>query len=137
MRAAKAYGDVARHTSVMTANSLELVLLLYDKLLQRLREVRAANDKGDVRERGEATGKAIDIIEKGLIGSLDFNKGGDIAKRLHAHYQAWSVLVLRYMANPDPQILEAIEVQVTALREAWDELKRQSPSDWAAQRVAT
>ena len=136
MRAAKAYGEVARHTAVLSADSLDLVLLLYDKLLQRLREARLAVEKGDVRERGEATGKAIDIIEKGLIGSLDFDRGGEIAFRLNAHYRAWTTFVLRYTANPDETLLEAMELQIAALRGAWEDLKRQAQLDRPAPRFA-
>ncbi|NBO81529.1 MAG: hypothetical protein EBU75_01550 [Betaproteobacteria bacterium] len=46
MRAARAYQNVGQHTAVMSGDPIDLVILLYDKLLQRLREVKASIDRG-------------------------------------------------------------------------------------------
>jgi len=133
MRAARAYGEVARHTAVISGNTLDLIILLYDKLLQRLREAQAAVAAGNIRGRGEATSKAIDIIEKGLVGSLDPARGGDIALRLKTHYQLWSTLLLKYNIQPDDNLLLTIETQVKSLKEGWEELKRLGVSSTASQ----
>jgi len=96
MRAARAYQSVSQHTSVMGASTLELVLLLYEKLLDRLRQARESAKSGDVAGRGRATGLAIEIIEKGMLGALDMAQGGEIAVRLKDQYQFWMVQLLRF-----------------------------------------
>ena len=124
MRAARAYQSVSQHTSVMGASTLELVLLLYEKLLDRLRQARESAKSGDVAGRGRATGLAIEIIEKGMLGALDMAQGGEIAVRLKDQYQFWMVQLLRFNMEGDTQLLDAIEAQIKTVRLGWEEIKK-------------
>jgi len=123
MRAARAYQNVGQHTAVMSGDPIDLVILLYDKLLQRLREVKASIDRGEISGRGEACGKAIELIEKGLIGCLDMNQGGVIASQLRAQYGRWMSMILRCNLSADLALLQTIEAEVKDILSAWRELK--------------
>jgi flagellar protein FliS len=123
MRAARAYQSVSQHTSVIGASTLDLVLLLYEKLLDRLRQARESARSGDVAGRGRATGLAIEIIEKGMIGALDMAQGGGIAVRLKDQYQFWMVQLLRFNMEGDINLLDAIEEQIRTVRSGWEEIK--------------
>lgn len=123
MRAAKAYQAVGQHTAVMAAGTLDLVLLLYDKLLDRLREAKQAIEAGDIAARGQFTGLAIEIIEKGLIGSLDERRGGELAQRLRGQYEMWMVQLIKANLEAAVPQLESVESQVRTVRSAWQELK--------------
>jgi len=81
MRAASAYKRVSDSTSVMAADPIGLIVLLYEKLLQRLREAALAIDSGDFSARGRATSSAIEIISSGLIGALDLERGSKNKKK--------------------------------------------------------
>jgi flagellar protein FliS len=124
MRAARAYQSVDRHTAVIAGNSLDLVILLYDKLLQRFREIRSAIESGEIVARGQAVGKAIELIESGLIGCLDLQQGGNLAHQLRAHYVQWMTGLLRCNLNADIPMLEKIEHEVKEILSAWRELKQ-------------
>lgn len=123
MRAARAYQSVGQHTAVMAADPIDLVILLYDKLLQRLREVRQAIASGDIGARGEACGKAIELVEKGLIGCLDMAQGGTIATSLRHQYLRWMNLMLRSNMTADAALVDEVESQVKEILSAWQELK--------------
>jgi flagellar protein FliS len=125
MRAARAYQSVDRHTAVISGNGVELVILLYEKLLQRFREVRKAIEGHDISARGEATSKAIELIEKGLIGCLDMRQGGEVAAQLRYQYGLWLNQVLRCNLNADLGLLDKVEAEVRDILSAWQEIKVQ------------
>jgi flagellar protein FliS len=107
----------------MGANTLELVLLLYEKLLERIRQARECLESSDIAGRGRATGLAIEIIEKGMIGSLDMQQGGDLAVRLREQYEFWMIQLLKFNLEADLKALEAVEAQIRTVRSGWEELK--------------
>jgi flagellar protein FliS len=128
MRAARAYQSVGQHTAVMAGDPIDLVIMLYEKLLQRLREVRQSLERGDIGGRGEACGKAIELVEKGLIGCLDMSQGGAIAVQLKAQYARWMTMILRCNMAADPALLGVLENEVKDILSAWQELKAQRRS---------
>jgi flagellar protein FliS len=128
MRAARAYQNVDRHTAVISGNTVDLVILLYEKLLQRFREARKAIELNDISARGEATSKAIELIEKGLIGCLDMRQGGALAEQLRHQYSLWLNQVLRCNLTADLGLLEKVEAEVKDILSAWQEIKKQPPA---------
>jgi flagellar protein FliS len=123
MRAAKAYQAVGQHTAVIGASSIELVLLLYEKLLERIRQAKDCLNAGDIAGRGRATGLAIEIIEKGMIGALDMSKGGELAVRLREQYEFWMLQLLKFNLEANMLAIDAVEHQVRIVRSGWEELK--------------
>lgn len=128
MRAARAYQAVGQQTAVMAAGTVDLVLLLYDRLLDRIREARQALMAGHIAERGRFTGLAIEIIEKGLIGSLDDRRGGAVAQSLRKQYEIWMLLLIKANLEAGVSQLDSVESQVRTVRSAWQELKAGRPS---------
>lgn len=125
MRAATAYKRVSDSTSVMAADPLDLIILLYEKLLHRLRETRLAIEAAEVAARGRATSAAIEIISNGLIGALDMERGGEVAIRLKEQYQLWLRMLLQTNLNGDLNLLSTLESSVGEILSAWKELKAQ------------
>lgn len=128
MRAARAYQAVGQQTAVMAAGTVDLVLLLYDKLLDRIREARQAIEAEDIPGRGRFTGLAIEIIEKGLIGSLDDRRGGELARRLRQQYEIWMFQLLKANLEASAALLDSVEGQVRTVRSAWQDLKSTTSS---------
>jgi len=56
MRAARAYRSVDQSTAVIAGSPVDLTILLYEKLIERLITARAAVERGDIGARGEAVG---------------------------------------------------------------------------------
>jgi len=123
MRAATAYKRVGDNTSVMVADPLGLVILLYEKLLLRIKEVDVAIGAGDIQGRGKSTSAAIEIISNGLIGALDLDRGGDVAVRLKEQYQIWLQMLLQINMNGDARLLGSLASGVAEVLSAWKEVK--------------
>ena len=123
MRAARAYQRVDQNTSVMAADPVGLILLLHDKLGQRINEALRSIESGDIAGRGEAVGKAIDLIEKGLLASLDMERGGEVALQCKRQYRTWIALILKASIESDSDVLALVAAQVREIAESWKQAK--------------
>jgi len=123
MRAARAYRSVDQSTAVIAGSPVDLTILLYEKLIERLITVRVAAEQGNVGARGEAIGLAIELIEKGLVGALDMDQGEDVAKQLRIQYDIWIRSLLRVTMSGDLQLINSLEEQFRSVLEAWKELR--------------
>jgi len=124
MKAARAYGNLGLQTSVMVSDPVGLVILLYDRLLQRLQDARLGFTTRDIPARATAISKAIELIELGLLTSLDDAKGGEVAGRLRVHYQVWIAKLFQANMQASVELIEEVEAEVQTIKSAWAELKR-------------
>jgi len=83
-KALKAYSDSSANTSVSMSTSNELIVLVFEKILDYLKigKVALENDKLAIEEFT----KINDLINLGLIASLNREEGGEIAKNLEFIY---------------------------------------------------
>ncbi len=97
-----------------------LVLLLYDGLLKFLFEAKKSFEEENYKE-GFALLTRADRIVKELIGSLDMEKGGEIAHNLFRLYEfvLWKLL-LAEKERKAKHIEEASHI-IYELRSAWKE----------------
>lgn len=121
-----------RQTAVLSAGAIDLVLLTYEALLRRLKQAAEALSNKDVAGRGEALSKALEVIDKGLIGSLDMQQGGEVSKQLLTQYQLWTAQVLHCNINADAALLGELIKQVEVVRSAWEQLRHESKRQAAA-----
>jgi len=123
VRGLRAYREVDRQTAVLSANGVDLVLLTYEALLRRLKQASEAFVSKDVAARGEALSRAIEVIEKGLIGSLDMQQGGQLSQQLLSQYQLWTAQILHCNMNADAALLGELIKTVAVVRSAWEQVK--------------
>ena len=126
MRAARAYGRTDRQTAVMVSSSVGLVILLYDRLLQRLAEAKRCLVTRDIPARSEAISKSIELIEIGLISSLDVRQGGDIAARLKIHYDVWIAKLFNANMKASVELLDEVEQEVQTIKSAFSQIEQAS-----------
>jgi flagellar protein FliS len=124
MRAARAYGKTDRQTAVMVSSSVGLVILLYDRLLQRLAEAKRCLVTRDIPARSEAISKSIELIEIGLISSLDIRQGGDIAARLKIHYDVWIAKLFNANMKASVELLDEVEQEVQTIKSAFSQIEQ-------------
>lgn len=124
MRAARAYGKTDRQTAVMVSSSVGLVILLYDRLLQRLAEAKRCLVTRDIPARSEAISKSIELIEIGLISSLDVRQGGDIAARLKIHYNVWIAKLFNANMKASVELLDEVEQEVQTIKSAFSQIEQ-------------
>lgn len=83
-----------RETHVTTADPKRLVIMCYEEAIRSLNLAAEMYSAKKYMAKGEAVQKGVDIINE-LRGSLDFEKGGLIAKNLDALYAFMMNHILR------------------------------------------
>ena len=133
-RVLNAYKTLSNETAVSEASPLELIVMVYKRLIENLRDAQSQIEKGLDAEQSVA--KALVLIEKGLMAALDPDRGGDIAKNLAALYD-WStreILTARIKRSPE-QLTGVIEV-FKSLESAWEEIATMRAQDLAKEGTA-
>lgn len=81
-RAAKIYAENNAHTSVVSANSGQLIVLVFERIFDHLKVGKLALENGQYAI--DSFAKAHDLIQQGLLVCLDYEAGVDVAKNLGA-----------------------------------------------------
>lgn len=116
-RALKSYQNLQTETAVSTASPSQLIVLVYDRILEHLRESRdliASGGGCDIPVQ-----KSIDLISGGLVAALDFERGGEIAANLLAIYEWATRTLLRIRLRRDIALLDDVIRVLSPLRDAW------------------
>ena len=111
--------DVYRRQDVLTANSLDLIVMLYDALKKNLTLGKRGIAKNDVSGAHKTLMKAQEIV-CALINSLDMNY--QISEELLAIYEFILRTTEEANMRKDASLLEPIIEIVDELRSAWNEI---------------
>lgn len=113
------YGNKAYHkTSITTASKEQLLLMLYEGCIRNFKKAKKAMEEENIPEKGKWLGKAQDIVNE-LSNSLDFERGGDIAKQLESLYLfVFSESTEASIQNNPERLQQCINV-MTTLYEGW------------------
>lgn len=119
-RAIGAYRQIDKQARVASASPHHLITLLLEAALVVLAQARRHMEERDIAAKGAALGKAIAILQEGLIPALDRDAGGDLAQNLHDLYQYMTHRLL--LANLRDDVAAVIEVGdlLRGLKQAWD-----------------
>lgn len=126
---AESYAKVGVDAAVETSDPHRLVLMLFDGAIVAVNLAKIHMEAGEVPQKGAAISKAIDLINNGLLASLDMDAGGELADRLAALYDYMTQrLLFANLKNSMAALDEVVEL-LTSLRDAWAQI---APSDQAA-----
>ncbi|NPA39650.1 MAG: flagellar export chaperone FliS [Thermodesulfobacteria bacterium] len=112
---------------VRNADPLELVLMLYNKAISCLKISKKTIEEGltepeQVKKKAENLSRATEILAY-LQGSLNFEKGQEIAKNLNEIYETLiNELVKANMENDTEIIAKSIEI-LEDLKKAWEDVR--------------
>jgi flagellar protein FliS len=109
---------------------VELVVMLYDGALRFIGEARAAMQRGDMRARGEALGRALSIVAE-LQNTLDVGGGGTIAQELDRLYTYVNTRLLDVTAKQDVTAFDDVQKVLTTLRDGWAQIATTVPQPGA------
>lgn len=124
LRAASAYKTVGAQSSVDGADAHQLIVLVFDGLLQAVNAARGALTRGEVALKGEQIQRAVRLLEEGLKGGLDMARGGELAGQLRALYDyCIERLTLANLRNDGEALAEVVRL-VTPVAEGWKEMGR-------------
>lgn len=112
---------------ILSANSTQLVHLLYQAAITELRDARRNLASKQIPAKCANISKACQIIGE-LVSALNFEAGGEIAVRLDALYRYMlSRLLEANLRNLDEPIAE-VTALLSTLGEAWKELAAEPPT---------
>ena len=117
MRSHRAYASTQRETAVSSARPIDLVVMVYERLLDHLRSAQLQMSEG--ADSSESLTKAIDLIVTGLEACLDKKQGGEIAENLAAIYNWASQEIMLARIRRDPKLLQGVTNAMQPLAEAW------------------
>jgi len=110
-----------RKTTVITADPGKLVIMCYEGAIDQLKIAKMNYQEKDYEAKCKALTKAMNIIDE-LLYSLDFEKGGDISRRLQAIYNYVTVRILQADVNRDFDGFDEVIRILTELLSAWKEI---------------
>ena len=84
-KALNAYQDVNVSSAVPYADGVQLIQMLFDGLIDSLSAAEGHLVRKSIKEKSDALYRASNIII-GLQGSLDFEKGAELARNLSELY---------------------------------------------------
>ena len=112
-----------KETQIKTATPGKLILMMYDGAIRHLNQ--ALQEMDDEHRRYDSISnsliKAQDIIAELMI-SLDFERGGEIAKNLFGLYVFMNRRLLDGNIKKDRTPLEEVKTLLIELRGAWAEV---------------
>jgi flagellar protein FliS len=124
-RAAAAYRSIDLESAVASASAHELISLLFKELNKSLLAAEYQFEQGNLQEMRNHVTKASRVLA-GLQGSLDFEKGGEIANNLASLYGFAIRQLFRSTAAGDVDNVTSVKGLIAPIAEAWESI---SPSN--------
>lgn len=105
------------------ASAVGQVVALYDRMLRDFRQAAVAVESGEVEKWVNALNHTQTIIGE-LQGVLDFERGGEAAKRLNSFYNVARVLVMKAGVENSTASLQELVSMFTRMRTAWAKVEQ-------------
>lgn len=120
-RAIESYGAIKIDTRITDANSAQLILMLFDGLIDNILDAKRFMGLKNIPKKTEHIGRASRIV-LGLQSTLNFERGGELALNLDDLYSYFLRRLNTANASNDLTILDEIYGLVGQIRTAWMQL---------------
>jgi len=111
------------HSTAVGASAVGQVVALYDTILRDFHRAIAAIEREQIEQRVNAGNHALMVIGE-LQGVLDFERGGEAARRLQSFYKVTRAMTLEASVRSSrDKFLELISM-FARLRAAWSTIER-------------
>lgn len=110
-----------RRAAVENAGPVGLVVILYDLLINDLRQAIDAVEKKDVEARSAVIKHAFVVLQQ-LEGSLDRENGGEAAKNLSGFYAVMRSRIFEAHTRVSAAILNEQVTLLLDVRQAWEKV---------------
>jgi len=114
-----AYRQVGLETGVAAASPHQLVLMLFDGLLDAVAQARGAIAASNIEAKGRSIGRAVRIVEEGLRAGLNGDADGTLVDRLQALYTYITLRLTQANLHNDAAALEECARLIEPVRSAW------------------
>lgn len=122
-------------TQVTTTGQGDVVVLLYDGAIKFLNQAKERLDANDMAAKGINISKTLDIINE-LDGSLNLEKGGDLARNLHGLYIFCQNHLIKANINKSAAMIDDVIKILAGLRSAYAEILTMPEAQAAAKEAA-
>jgi flagellar protein FliS len=110
-----------RENAVRGATPIGLVVILFDAAID---DMRRAIRAGVIEERATAIRHAMLVLQQ-LQGTLDFEKGGQIARQFEQFYNLIRAKLLESQLRNSPELVQQQIQFMTEVRECWVQAENQ------------
>jgi flagellar protein FliS len=122
MRGAGAYARVGVESGILSASPHQRIVMLFDSYQTTLRMARLHMQAGNIEGKGKAITKAVNIVSQGLRGSLDLERGGEVAAQLDQLYDYVVRLLLKASLQNDESALDVAAELLGNIGAAWQKI---------------
>lgn len=112
-----------REIAVAGTTPVGLVVLLYDRAMEDVRNALAALAANDPEQRSQHINHALLVLQQ-LQGSLDFRAGGATARQLDRYYSVIRAKLLEAQIRQSRQLLQQQITALSQVRDSWVEVER-------------
>jgi len=124
--ALRQYEQVKTSSAVVTSDGYHLVQLLLEGALERLAMAKGHMERGEMAEKGKRLGRVLDIVTE-LRGTLDLERGGDIARNLRDLYDYMEAVIVRANVGNRTDLLDELSDLIREIKLGWDGVEPASP----------
>jgi flagellar protein FliS len=118
------YRSVDLEAKAASASPYELVLVLFDGLLDELARARGHIEAKRYQEKGRSLEKCLNILN-GLNGALDYDNGGEVVQGLSRLYDYCIYRLSDVSVSLSLEGLEEVEQLLGVIREGWEGVNAQ------------
>ncbi len=116
------YTDDYVDNSVLNADPVELICMMYAKAIQKLHLAIERLEEKDIAGRSNAIAHAMEIIVE-LQGSLDIDQGGELAENLADLYSYCQQRLGEANARQQAEPIEEVVKLLSLVSEGWQECR--------------
>ncbi len=110
-------------TQVSSTSQADLLIMLYDAAIKFLKQAKEKIAERDYAAKGVRISKALDVINE-LQGSLNCQKGGDLAENLNRLYFYCSTRLLQANLKMDVKFIDEVVTILSELRDAFIQINK-------------
>ena len=99
------------------------MVILFDAALDDMRRAVAATRAGDIEERSTAVRHAMLVLQQ-LQGTLDFEKGGQVARQFEQFYNLVRAKLLESQLRNSPELMQQQIRFMSEVRDCWAEAEK-------------
>ena len=111
--------DQYNRSSIETAGKLDLIIMCYERAILFIRQAKDNLRNGETEKKAYKIQKVLDIVNE-LQASLNFDKGGIIAKNLDSLYSYITKRVILADIQKNYNIFDECINILTELKSAWE-----------------
>jgi len=118
LNALKQYQSVDLRATAETASPHKLIEMLMDGALTAMAKAKGAMERNSIEDRTTHINKGVEIVI-GLRGSLDHEKGGELAGRLDSLYEYMTRTLMTANRNNDATQVQEVMDLLLEIKQGW------------------